>query len=99
VEPVSDVCRRNILRWFGHVERKGEDDWVQRCTGLEVLGKITRGKPMKTRMTTLKDDMKRGAMSPEYTRDRGLSLKEEDPWSKTADPGYTIGAISPMVVL
>jgi hypothetical protein len=23
VKPVSDVCRRNRLRWFRHVERKG----------------------------------------------------------------------------
>jgi hypothetical protein len=23
VEPISDVCRRNRLRWFGHVARKG----------------------------------------------------------------------------
>jgi hypothetical protein len=26
VEPIMDVCRRNRLRWFGHVERKGDDD-------------------------------------------------------------------------
>jgi hypothetical protein len=26
VEPISDVRRGNRLRWFGHVERKGDDD-------------------------------------------------------------------------
>ena len=28
VRSVADVVRRSRLRWFGHVERKNEDDWV-----------------------------------------------------------------------
>jgi hypothetical protein len=32
-----------IWKWFGHVERKGDDDWVKRCTRLEVVGKRPRG--------------------------------------------------------
>jgi hypothetical protein len=51
VESISDVCMRNRLRWFGHVERKGDDDWVKRCTRLEVVGKRPRGRPRKTWMT------------------------------------------------
>jgi hypothetical protein len=38
VETIRDVCRKNRLRWFGHLERKGDDDWVKRCTSLEVVG-------------------------------------------------------------
>jgi hypothetical protein len=37
VEPISDACRRNRLRWFGHMERKGDDDLVKRCTRLDVM--------------------------------------------------------------
>jgi hypothetical protein len=51
VEPISDVCMRNRLRWFGHVERKGDDDGVKRCTRLEVVGKRPRGRLRKTWMT------------------------------------------------
>jgi hypothetical protein len=57
METVSDVCRRNRLRWFVHVERTRDDDWVKRCTKLEVVDKRPRGRPRKTWMTTLKDDM------------------------------------------
>jgi hypothetical protein len=32
VESIRDVCRRNRLRWFGRVERKGDDDWMKRYT-------------------------------------------------------------------
>jgi hypothetical protein len=49
VEPIVEVCRRNRLRWFGHVERKGDDDWVKRCTRMEVEGNRPRGRPRKRR--------------------------------------------------
>ena len=29
---VTEIVRRGRLRWFGHVERKADDDWVKRCT-------------------------------------------------------------------
>src|SRR5260221_14793832 len=38
VEAIGVVVRRNRLRWFGHVERKGDCDWVKGCTVLEVEG-------------------------------------------------------------
>ena len=28
VQGINEVVRRGRLRWFGHVERKSEDDWV-----------------------------------------------------------------------
>jgi hypothetical protein len=59
VEPISDVCRRNRLRWFGHEERKGDDDWVKRCTWMEVVGNRQRGRPKKTWMKMLEVDMRR----------------------------------------
>jgi hypothetical protein len=59
VEPIGEMCRRNRLRWFGHVERKEDGDWVKRCTRMEVVGKRPRGRPRKTWMSTLKDDMKK----------------------------------------
>ena len=31
VVAISDVVRRNRQRWFGHAERRGEEDWVKRC--------------------------------------------------------------------
>jgi hypothetical protein len=72
VEPIGEMCRRNRLRWFGNVDRKEDDDWVKRCTRMEVVGKISRGRPGKTWMSTLKDNMKKGALSPEDARDRDL---------------------------
>src|SRR5207249_11490863 len=31
VDSVSDVVRVGRLRWFGHVMRKSDDEWVKKC--------------------------------------------------------------------
>ena len=31
LEPVSLMIKKSSLRWFGHVERKDDNDWVKRC--------------------------------------------------------------------
>jgi hypothetical protein len=49
------------------------------------VGKRPRGRPRKTWMSTLKDDMKKGALSPEDAK--GQRFVEEYPWCKAADPG------------
>ena len=28
---IREVMRKSRLRWYGHVERCGEDNWVSRC--------------------------------------------------------------------
>ena len=38
VQSVADVVRQGRLRWFGHVERKSEDDWVSACRNVVVAG-------------------------------------------------------------
>ncbi|XP_065325211.1 uncharacterized protein LOC135931830 [Gordionus sp. m RMFG-2023] len=38
IDMIGVVMRRNRLRWFGHVERMTKDDWVKRCTLMEVGG-------------------------------------------------------------
>ena len=32
LEPVSVMIKKSRLRWFGHVERKDDTDWVKRMT-------------------------------------------------------------------
>jgi len=85
VESIVEVVRRNRLRWFGHVQRRSDDDWVKRCTMLEVEGRKPKGRPKKTWMDTVKMDMK----------PLGLVVKDADDrnrwrrmiWGKPADPG------------
>jgi len=36
LEPVNLMIKKSRLRWFGHVERKDDNDWVKRCITWEV---------------------------------------------------------------
>ena len=47
IEAVTKIVRRSRLRWFGH-ERKADYDWVKKCTKVEVVGKVGRGRDRKT---------------------------------------------------
>jgi len=42
------VLQQNRLRWYGHVLRKEDDDWVKRCMEYEVEGSRPRGRPTRT---------------------------------------------------
>jgi len=57
LEPVSFMIKKGRLRWFGHVERKDDNDWVKRCITLEVVGNRQRGRPKKTWWDCVKNDM------------------------------------------
>jgi len=37
------VLQQNRLRWYGHVLRKDDDDWVKKCMEYEVEGPRPRG--------------------------------------------------------
>src|SRR5260221_4405078 len=58
VEAIGVMVKRNRLRWFGHVKRKDDCDWVKGCTVLEVEGPKPRGRPKKTWMEVVKRNVK-----------------------------------------
>ena len=58
IETVSNVLRRNGLKWLGYVLRKGDKDWVKKCLGFNVEGKRNRGRPRKRWMDVVKEDIR-----------------------------------------
>ena len=48
VDDIALVLQQNRLRWYGHVLRKDDDDWVKKCMDHEVEGSRPRGRPKKT---------------------------------------------------
>ena len=72
VQPVGEVIRRSRLRWFGHVERKSEEDGVKRAHNLVLEGKRPRGRPRKTWMEAVELDMKTQKMTCEMAQDRAV---------------------------
>ena len=48
IDDIALVLHQNRLRWFGHMLRKDDDDWVKKCMEYEVEGPRPRGKPKRT---------------------------------------------------
>ena len=66
VQSVDEVVRRGRLRWFGHVERKSEDDWVSACRHVVVAGVRGVGRGRKTWYECVKEDMKELGLHAEW---------------------------------
>ena len=61
LEDIISVLQWNRLRWYGHVLRKEDNDWVKRCMEYKVEGTRPRGRPKKTwREIVEKDRRARG---------------------------------------
>jgi len=55
---IISVLQRNMLRWYGHMLRKEDNDWVKKCMEYEVEGVRPRGRPKKTWRKIVEKDCK-----------------------------------------
>ena len=70
VNCVQQKMRESRLRWYGHVQRKPQEDLVSRVRDLKVGGKRSRGKP-KTRWGSLVEkDMKFCGLKEDMVHER-----------------------------
>ena len=64
------------MRWFEHVEQKEENEWVKKCTKMNVTGVMGRGAPRKTWSCVERDmkamDIKEG-MAQDYCAWRNIT--------------------------
>jgi len=51
-----DLLAKHRLRWYGHVLRIEDDDWVKKCMEYEVEGPRPTGRPKRTRREVARDD-------------------------------------------
>ncbi|XP_047990709.1 uncharacterized protein LOC125229811 [Leguminivora glycinivorella] len=81
VAPVADKLKENRLRWFGHINRRGDDYSVK--TALNILTKPRgRGSSLSTWWTRIEKDLKALNISPTTTQDRRswrLRTRRPDP--------------------
>jgi len=48
LDDILSALQQNKLRWYGHVLRKKDNDWVKKCMKYEVEGGRPRGRSEKT---------------------------------------------------
>jgi len=48
LDDIISELQQNRLRWYGHVLRKEDNDWVKKCMEYETEGARRRGRPKRT---------------------------------------------------
>lgn len=70
VESLTDILCSRRLKWYGHVTRMPEQNWIRRCMSMEVEGKRGRGRPAKRWMDLVSKDLVEKGVGPEATAKR-----------------------------
>ncbi len=70
LDRISDCVQKRRLRWFGHLERMEEDNWVSKCRHLEVAGSRGRGRPRKTWDEVVQRDLLERGLGRDLARNR-----------------------------
>ena len=75
LDDIISIVQQNRLRWYGHVLRRKDNDWVKKCMEYEVEGARPRGRPKKTCREIVEKDCQTRKLNREDAMDH-------DRWSK-----------------
>ena len=71
IDDIILILQQNRLRWYGHVLRKEDTDWVQKCVEYEVEGSRPRGRPNRTWREVVQKDCQVCNLNKEDAVDHG----------------------------
>ena len=75
--PVSLKLRRARLKWFGHVERMGDERQVRRITKAEMEGRRPVGRPRTRWKDVIRRDLESSGLSVE---EAASEARDRDRW-------------------
>ena len=77
--PVSLKLRKARLKWFGHMERMGEERQVKRIMQAEMQGRRPRGRPRTRWKDVLRRDLEGSGLSFE---EAAAEARDRDRWRR-----------------
>ena len=69
IDDIALVLQQNRLRWYRHVLRKDDDDWVKKCKEYEVEGPMPRGRPKRKWREVVREDCQARKLNKEDAMD------------------------------
>ena len=70
VESITTVISSGSLRWYVHVVRKSDEDWVKKCMEFRVEGRKLDERPRRTCLESVEVDMAELEIDKEDVHDR-----------------------------
>jgi len=70
VMAINNAIKLGRLRWFGHVKRREEGNWVRRCMDMEIEGRNPKGRPKRTWRQVVREDLRLMGVEEEEAEDR-----------------------------
>ena len=70
IDDIILILQQNRLRWYWHVLRKEDADWVKKCMEYEVEGSRPRGRPKRTWKEVVQEDCQACCLNREDAVDR-----------------------------
>ena len=86
VEPITTFIRSGRLRWYGHVIRKGDEDWMKKCMEYRVGGRRPVGRPRKTWLESVEMDMAEIEIDKEDIHDRSKWRRNVNVMKRNSNP-------------
>ena len=87
IECIKQKMRNDRLRWLGHVERKGEDDWVRKCRGIE-MGPTKQGGQIMNWDRVLRADRKAKGIDEKWVEEL---VQSQEGWREACKRGNRAG--------
>ena len=70
IKLINTFLMKKRLSWFGHVQRRDEDNVAKSALNTRIDGSCPRGRPKLRWMDRLNDDMKKNNIRSEWASDR-----------------------------
>ena len=86
VEPITTFIRSGRLRRYGHVMRKGDEDWVKKCMEYRVEGRRPVERPRKTWIESVEADMAKLEIDKEDVHDRSIWRRNVNGMKRKSNP-------------
>ena len=87
VEHITTVIGSGRLRWYGHVMRKGDEDWVKKYMEYRVEGRRPVGRPRRTWLESVEADIAEFEIDKEDIHDRKKAPNDTDYTRWSCDSG------------
>ena len=86
VEPITTLMRSGRMRWYGHVMRKGDEDWVKKCMEYRVEGSRPGGRPRQTWLESVEADISELEIDKEGVHDRSKWRRNVNNMKRKSNP-------------